>query len=200
MWGAHSQKCALRGLDRVHFIGHRGLKKSGDMHEPMYEEEAECAGTTAEGPANPEHTLEMDTRRCVLQGVSHRESHTYNDSITTRGGPEISCHSSGMLCVWPSLDLVSMGSAKKTELGEAGVAGDTPPQWARMTRSRPGDPGSALIWGLFHQKHPFHDLCGGQTIPPSCRDQTQHKIMFYTKNYWGNRIFSITEFPTFLFL
>lgn len=64
------------------------------MHEPIFKEEADCAGTAAEGQAgflrfpegcaNPEHTLEMDTHRCVPQGVSYRESHTYSDSITIR--------------------------------------------------------------------------------------------------------------------
>lgn len=98
--------------------------------------------------------------------------------------------------------MVSMGSAKTGERGEAGVAGDTRPWCAQNEETQAWGPRDRFGLGAVSSKDTHVITCvEAKTTLPCCRDRTaQHQVIFHTKNYWGNRIFSMTEFPTFIFL
>lgn len=104
----------------------------------------------------------LSTRgRWTPAGVSHRErppgSRTFTtDSVTIQRGPEIPPTPVGRcVCGGPCQAWGGWAPPRRQSMERLGSQGDTPPQSARVKRPRPGDPGNALVWGLFHQKTPI---------------------------------------------
>lgn len=89
--------------------------------------------------------------------------------------------------MWPLLDLVSVGSARKTKRGKAAAAGNPSSVCSGEELQAWGSREGFLSGGCFINRYAFDYWCGGKPHHPQAETESPNRKSYYTVRItWSN--------------